>query len=272
MKTGSPVRASCPESVWPRKEMLTVERVDKILSSCTLYSRKEIKAWIKKGAVTANGVPVRSCDEKYNPENTHFVLDGSPVQYRKYVYLMLNKPQGVVSATQDNRETTVLDLIGEEFRSRGVFPAGRLDKDTTGFVLLTDDGGFAHDILSPSRHVPKTYIVTLQRPVEPQEQEEIEKGMVIGGEALMPAYLRLLDEGENRYEIRIRQGKYHQIKRMFARFGNSVTALRRIAIGGLALDESLAEGQWRELTEQEVSAIRQTDAAEGADFSAESDA
>ena len=238
---------------------MALERVDKILASCTLYSRKEIKKQIQKGAVLADGSVVLSPEQKYDPLDTVFVVDGAKVQYQKQVYLMLNKPSGYVSATEDRREKTVLELISPELRARNLFPAGRLDKDTTGFILLTDDGIFAHEILSPKHHVSKTYHLTAARAISPAEWQQMEQGMSINGTPLLPASLSLLDETMHAYEIRIREGKYHQIKRMFSAFGNRVLTLRRVAIGGVPLDETLAEGQWRHLTAEELLKIKESE-------------
>lgn len=240
------------------------ERIDKIIASGTQYSRKDVKKLIKKRAVLADGSVVLSADEKYDPENTEISVNGTILSYKKFIYLMLHKPQGVVSATEDARERTVLDLLREEeYRCRKLFPAGRLDKDTTGFVLLTDDGEFAHGILAPTRHVTKTYILTAVRAVSVQEAEKMTAGMTIGGEPLMPAHIRLLQDGVHpTYEIKIRQGKYHQIKRMFSEFDNRVLTLHRTAIGGLSLDASLAAGAYRELTAEELLQIQCDDKAD----------
>lgn len=232
------------------------ERIDKIISSVTNYSRKDVKNLIKKRAVTANGSVVLSASDKFDPENSDITINGEKTVYQKYVYIMMNKPQGVVSATEDKKDTTVTDLLCDKYSGRNLFPAGRLDKYTTGFVLITDDGEFAHNILSPSRHVEKTYILSAERLVTDVEYEKIINGMTIDGEKLLPAALKLLKEEKNPvYEIKIKQGKYHQIKRMFSEFGNKVITLHRTAIGKLELDSNLSSGGYREITEDELRQI-----------------
>lgn len=236
---------------------MATERIDKIIASCTEYSRKDVRGLIRRGAVTLDGSAVRSPETKADPASAAIAVNGVPVIYKKYIYIMLNKPEGVVSSTDEKGMTTVLDLVDDEARRRNVFPAGRLDRDTTGFVLLTDDGAFAHEILSPAKHVEKTYVLTAQRKLTPEQQREMEQGIEMDGEPLQPCELTLLeDDLQPVYEIKIKQGKYHQIKRMFARFDNQVLTLRRTAIGGLALDPALEEGEWRELTPAEVEMIK----------------
>lgn len=235
---------------------MPAERIDKIISSSTLYSRKDVKNLIRNGAVFADGSAVLSAADKLDPEKTVITVNGKRLNYRRFVYIMLNKPKGVVSATEGGGCATVVDLVSEELRARNIFPAGRLDKYTTGFILLTDDGEFAHNILSPAHHIEKTYILSANRKVTEEEKEKILVGMTVGGEKLLPAKLELLKDGENpQYEIKIKQGKYHQIKRMFSEFGNSVLELHRTAIGGLKLDKKLQPGDYRELTDEEIRKI-----------------
>ena len=173
---------------------------------------------------------------------------------------MLNKPKGVVSATEDTADLTVIDILPDYLKRNGLFPAGRLDKNTTGFVLITDDGAFAHNILSPAHHVPKTYIVDVEREVTPEELCSFEAGMLIGDELFKPAKLRFLEKRTDgnafRYEIIIVEGRYHQIKRMFGSTGNPVIELERIAIGGLPLDRSLEYGEAKELTESDLELLK----------------
>ena len=183
-------------------------------------------------------------------------MDGAPLAYQQFVYLMLNKPEGVVSASTDKRDTTVVDLIGDAYPRRELFPVGRLDKTSTGFVLLTDDGGFAHEILAPKRHVSKTYTVVIDTPLTEEMRRGFAEGVTLAdGTALSPAEVEALTPDGLTVKVRLRQGVYHQIKRMFGVYGAGVNALHRDAIGGLALDESLAPGQWRELTADEVAKI-----------------
>ena len=195
-------------------------RLDKYLAETAQCTRSEAKTLLSRGRVTVNGAVCKKGDTQLR-EGDSVAVDGAPLAYQQFVYLMLNKPEGVVSASTDKRDTTVVDLIGDAYPRRELFPAGRLDKTSTGFVLLTDDGGFAHEILAPKRHVSKTYTVVIDTPLT---------------------------------EV-LRQGVYHQIKRMFGVYGAGVNALHRDAIGGLALDPALAPGQWRELSAEEVTAI-----------------
>ena len=231
------------------------ERLDKIVSSQSGLSRNDVKKMARSGRIYVNGEPCKKSDIQIDPSVDRIAVDGVLLDYEKFIYLMLNKPMGVVSATTDKTDTTVLDLVPDEYRHRNLFPAGRLDKYTTGFVLITDDGEFAHNILSPSKHIEKEYIVTLERNVEPNEKLEIEKGMIIDGEELLPGKLEKLDDLV--YSIVIKQGKYHQIKRMFDKFGNKVTALHRIRMGQLKLFENLESGECRKLTADEVRRIRE---------------
>lgn len=233
-------------------------RLDKFLSSQCNISRTDAKKALKQKRVTLNGAPAQKGEILVDPDADIVTLDARPVEYKKYLYLMLNKPQGVVSASSSPGDITVVDLVPERYSRQGLFPAGRLDKDTTGFVLITDDGAFAHDILSPARHVPKTYEVTLEREVTLGEREEIQNGMSLGGEKLKPARLEYLGRNQSlpQYEIVLTQGLYHQIKRMFSFFGNRVVFLHRSAIGEVPLDESLAPGECRELGPEELSKLK----------------
>jgi len=233
------------------------ERLDKILAAQGMLSRKEVKTLIRKGAVTVNGEVVKDPDLKVNLQQDQVTLMGKPLRLRRHSYLMLHKPQGVVSATEDDRFPTVLDLVPEELRRKGQFPAGRLDKDTEGFVLITDDGDFSHRILSPKNHVPKVYLAHLDHTIDPGMVEEFEKGVTIGdGETCSPALLEILENGaEPVVQVTIHEGMYHQIKRMFERYGYRVIYLKRLKIGGLWLDETLLLGQCRELTDEELAAI-----------------
>ena len=186
-------------------------------------------------------------------------LDGVPLAgaYRKFVYIMLNKPEGVVSASRDKKDTTVVDLVAADFPRRELFPAGRLDKTSTGFVLLTDDGALAHDILSPAHHVEKQYVVTLDTPLTDAMRRGFAAGVTLtDGETMAPAGVEPLTDDGLTVQVTLRQGVYHQIKRMFGVFNAGVNALHRESIGGVALDPALAPGQWRELTAEEVERLR----------------
>ena len=231
-----------------------MQRLDKLISDKLNMTRSQAKALIKSGGVTVNGSAVLSCDCKCADSDT-VCADGRELDMRPFVYIMMNKPQGVISASDGRGDKTVLDLLPEEMRRKGLFPAGRLDKDTTGFVLLTDDGDFAHRILSRKSHIPKAYIATLDKPVTDEVIRDFEAGMTIGEEALLPARLTPLDDGTA--EVEIRQGIYHQVKRMFQKHGITVTALKRIRMGSLNLDENLPLGGCRYLTKEETDKINQ---------------
>ena len=204
-------------------------RLDKYLAETAQCTRSEAKTMLAKGRVQVNGAVCKKGDTQLKDNDT-VTVDGAPLRYQKFVYLMLNKPEGVVSASTDKRDTTVVDLVGDAYPRRELFPAGRLDKTSTGFVLLTDDGGFAHDILSPRHHVSKTYTVTIDTPLTQEMCTGFAAGVMVAA-------------------------SIHQIKRMFGVYGAGVNALHREAIGGLALDAQLAPGQWRELSDEEVAKI-----------------
>lgn len=233
-------------------------RLDKFISSQTSYSRSDVKRLVKKGLVSVNGVPVKSADEKIDPDCDEVVVEGKAVCFKKQVYIMLNKPDGYVSATEDRNLPTVLDLIGDEYSHRALFPAGRLDRDTVGFVLLTDDGDFAHKILSPKNHVTKTYIAHLDSPAPENAEEIFEQGAVLGDNTVcLKAHLTAINPTRTVCEVVICEGMYHQVKRMFASLGCHVTFLKRVKMGNLCLDESLAQGQYREITPDELELITQ---------------
>lgn len=234
-------------------------RLDRFLSSQLNLSRSDAKKLLKSKCVTVNGIPALKAEQGIDAETDEVAVYNKIIKYKEHIYIMLNKPQGVVSASRSEEDTTVVDILPEELRRQGLFPAGRLDKDTTGFVLITDDGEFAHDILSPARHVPKTYLVTAERPLSPDEMRRFAEGMLIGDEQFKPASLRFLHEGADGlpvYEIILTEGRYHQIKRMFASAGSAVIRLHRTGMGGLMLDEKLSPGQCRELSSEEKKRIR----------------
>lgn len=231
-----------------------MQRLDKLISDKLNLTRSRAKALIKSGGVTVNGTAVLSCDYKCRDDDT-VSANGKVLDTRQFVYIMMNKPAGVISASDGKGDKTVLDLLPDEMRRKGLFPAGRLDKDTTGFALITDDGNFAHRILSPKSHIPKTYIATLDKPIDDAVIRDFENGMTLGEEMLLPA--RLIPLSDNTAEIEIRQGIYHQIKRMFQKHGITVTALTRTKMGALSLDENLEPGACRYLTLAEVDKICQ---------------
>lgn len=234
-------------------------RLDKFVASQLNISRSDAKKLIRKGEVILNGKAVSKSDSVVKTEVDTVSVCGKEITYKQYVYIMLNKPQGVVSAARDASDTTVVDILPENLKRKGLFPAGRLDKDTVGFVLITDNGEFAHDILSPSHHVPKTYLVEVERMLDEDEIKRFLSGMCIGTEQFKPAQLQLTEEKSEKgnfiYEIKISEGRYHQIKRMFAAVSNPVISLKRTAIGGLKLDENLNPGEARELSASEIETI-----------------
>ncbi len=226
------------------------ERLDKILASQGLGSRKEVGQWIRRGLVQVNGEVVRRPEQKADPETDAVCLEGKPVTVKKHLYLMMNKPAGVLSAARDPRTPTVVDLLPEPLRRRGLFPAGRLDKDTTGLLLLTDDGDWVHRVISPKSHVYKLYEAVLDAPAEEADAEAFAKGIPLKDFTCLPARLHLPQEG-NTARVEVCEGKFHQVKRMFAARGKTVLQLRRLRVGGLWLDPSLKPGEIRELTEKE---------------------
>ncbi len=234
-----------------------MERLDKIIASQGIYSRSEVKKLVKAGLVTLNGEKVKSADVKVDAEKDNITVDGENISYKKHIYIMLNKPQGVVSATDDPVHKTVIDLVPPELFRQGLFPAGRLDGDTTGFVLITDDGDFAHRILSPKNHIIKTYHATLHHSLTNEDIRKFTEGIELrDGTLCLEAQVKMLTDEPPVAEVKIHEGKYHQVKRMFAALGNKVVALKRVRMGGLDLDESLKEGECREISSSELEAIR----------------
>ncbi len=215
-------------------------------------SRKDVKTAVSHGKVTVNGAVVKLSDHKVS-ESDEIFLGGNKISKNKHIYIVLNKPQGYVSATEDESQHTVLELVPPELFRKGLFPAGRLDKDTTGLMIITDDGDFAHRILSPKKHVRKSYAVTLDIPVTAEMKEAFEKGVALSDGVCKPAGLAF--GGKYDCTVTLFEGRYHQIKRMFGCFGAKVTALKRISIGGFSLPENLPEGQCRELDESELDLI-----------------
>lgn len=230
------------------------ERLDKFLSSQTALSRKEAQKAIKEKRVLLNGMVIRAADTKVDTESDTVSLDGQPLIYQQYVYYMMDKPAGVVSATKDREERTVLDLLPPELYRDGLFPAGRLDKDTTGLLLITDDGDYAHRMLSPKKHVQKRYIAILDREPDESIASAFEAGIVLGDGTVCKSG-QAVPLGGCRVAVEISEGKYHQVKRMFAALGYHVEALRRVRIGGLALDEALHPGEVRALTAEEAQKV-----------------
>ncbi|MGI5963715.1 MAG: 16S rRNA pseudouridine(516) synthase [Lawsonibacter sp.] len=228
------------------------ERVDKSLSSTGRWSRKEVKNLIRQGRVKAGDKVVLRPEEKYDLERCVLFVNGEAVNWQAQTYLMLYKPAGVLSATEDRRQKTVLDLLPDYLRRRGLFPVGRLDKDTTGLLLLTDDGQLAHDLLSPKKHVDKVYLARVEGHVTEEDRIVLAEGMVLeDGLRCLPANLEAIGDGQ-RCLVTLHEGKYHQVKRMLAARGKPVLELKRLSMGPLTLDEGLEPGQWRFLTPEEV--------------------
>lgn len=234
-----------------------LQRLDKLIASQGRFSRREVQELIKNGAVKVNGITVRDRGAKSDDEKDIICVNGEQLDFQRFVYIMLNKPKGVVSATNDKNEKTVIDLVPKEFKGRNLFPAGRLDITTTGFVLVTDDGDFAHRILSPKNHIEKTYEARLAESVTEGQLEAVRNGIELkDGTKCLPAKVTVLADGEKPLvEIKICEGKYHQIKRMFAAAGNGVIELKRTKMGGVELDNNLSEGEFRPLTPDEVKLV-----------------
>lgn len=229
-----------------------IMRLDKLLTHTGTLSRSEATRAARAGRLTVNGQVVQSSAEKVNPETDTVCVDGKTVVYRRHLWIMMNKPAGVVSATEDGRDRTVVDLLPAELQGRGLFPCGRLDRDTVGLILLTDDGELAHKLLSPKKHAEKRYTFTLERPHN--RKVGLETGILMDGKMTKPAVIEMTDELHG--SITLTEGKYHQIKRMFERAESRVTYLRRVSFGGIPLDESLREGEWRYLSESEEQTLR----------------
>lgn len=231
-----------------------MERLDKFLAAQGKGTRKEVGRLIRSGAVAVDGVPVRDPAAKVDPSCQMVAVGGSPILWQEHLYIMMNKPAGVLSATEDRRQKTVLDLLPEDLRRRGLFPAGRLDKDTTGLLLITDDGELAHKMLSPKSHVYKQYRAQLDAPVEEADIQAFAAGVAWEGEQYAPARLWVEQDPRAAF-VEIREGRFHQVKRMFQARGKTVLQLKRLKIGGLWLDSTLQEGECRLLTPQEIQAI-----------------
>ena len=232
-----------------------MERLDKIVATALQISRKDAISLIKSGRVNENGVALKDAKKKLDENTAELFLDENRIYYYKYVYIMMNKPKGIISASDGKGDKSVIDILPAKMKRKNLFPAGRLDKDTTGFMLITDDGEFAHSILSPKNHIPKTYIAKLDKPFDETVVKEFESGVKLKDEKCMGAKLEAADGDFCTARVEIKQGMYHQIKRMFARFGLKVVELKRIKMGNLYLDESLKEGECRYISEKELSMI-----------------
>ncbi|WP_091484331.1 pseudouridine synthase [Gracilibacillus orientalis] len=226
-------------------------RLDKFLANMGYGSRKDVKAIVKKKRITVNNQIIRKADIHIDPSQDQIKCDGKIIEYKEYIYLMLHKPAEYLSATEDQKQKTVLDLIKKQDKVLEPFPVGRLDKDTEGLLLLTNDGQLAHELLSPKKHVDKTYIAKLARDITEQEINQFAEGVLLeDGYLTKPAKLRAIED--KMVEITITEGKFHQIKRMFEAVNNNVLYLKRLSMGSLYLDEKLKMGEYRELTKEEL--------------------
>ena len=231
-------------------------RLDKFLVACAVGSRTEVKNLLKAGRVTVNGKKEKSAKLQINEEKDEIRFDGQKLEYEKFVYYMMNKPQGVISATEDSKHRTVLDLLDGLARIKEVFPVGRLDIDTHGLLLLTNDGQLAHALLSPKRHVDKTYLAQIKGIMTQEDVETFAKGIPLKDFTCQPAKLEILsvdsDKDESQVRVTIAEGKFHQVKRMVSYCGKEVVELQRLTMGTLILDENLKRGEWRRVSQEEL--------------------
>lgn len=242
---------------------MAIFRMDKFLADMGCGTRSEVKNYIKKGRVMVNGIVEKSPEKKIDTEKDRVILDGQEYSYVELEYFMLNKPQGVVSATEDRKDKTVLDLIDTKNR-KDLFPVGRLDKDTEGLLLITNDGKLAHQLLSPKKHVDKVYYAEVSGIVGEEQVERFREGLLLeDGTPTKPAVLKILDSDAvsevSRVELTIQEGKFHQVKRMFEACGQKVTFLKRLRMGTLLLDDALAPGEYRRLTVSEIEQLKKTE-------------
>ena len=236
-----------------------MERIDKILSNLGYGTRKDLKKIVKNGMVQVNGVTIKDSAMKVDPEKDKIVINGEEIFYREFIYLMMNKPAGVISATFDNKDETVIDLLEVEHQVFEPFPVGRLDKDTVGLLLLTNDGDLNHRLISPKWKVDKVYFAKIDQKVTEEDIEKFKHGITLDdGYTCKEAILEIQKASEEGSEIvlTIQEGKFHQVKRMFEAVGKKVTYLKRIEFGTLPLDEDLEEGEYRELTEEEIAILK----------------
>ena len=233
-------------------------RLDKLLSHLNCGSRKEVQALIRAGRVSVDGTVQKDPAFKVDPDRSQTAVDGTVQRYRAQRYYMLNKPMGIITASRDERHDTVLELFPAELR-RGLFAVGRLDKDTEGLLLITDDGALSHALMSPTRHVSKVYEAEIDGELVPDAAERFASGLTLrDGTECRPTTLERLPDG--RVRVTLHEGKYHQVKRMIAACGATVTYLKRVQLGNVRLDESLAPGEFRELAAEELASLRPPDA------------
>lgn len=233
------------------------ERLDKVLSMCGFGTRKDVKKIIKEGEVSVNGEVIKDAGFHVSPQTDRICVSGEPIVFKRNLYLMLYKPAGVVSSTYDKKDETVIDLLEGEYSHRNLFPVGRLDKDAEGLILLTDDGILAHKLLSPKNKIFKEYYVEVEGYLSADDVQAFSKGIQLEDFKTLPAELSIVQsDGISRAVVKICEGKFHQIKRMFEALGKRVVYLKRTAIGSLRLDESLSPGEWRELTQEELETLK----------------
>lgn len=234
-------------------------RLDKYLVACAVGSRTEVKNFLKTGRVMVNGKKEKSAKLQINEETDEICFDGQKLEYEEFVYYMMNKPQGVISATEDSKHKTVLDLLDDLARSKEVFPVGRLDIDTHGLLFLTNDGQLAHTLLSPKRHVDKTYLAQVGGIMTQEDVETFAQGIPLKDFTCQPAKLELVsvdaEKNQSLVRVTIAEGKFHQVKRMVAYCGKEVVDLQRLTMGTLTLDENLKRGEWRRLTTEELESL-----------------
>ena len=234
-------------------------RLDKYLVACAVGSRTEVKNFLKAGRVMVNGKKEKSAKLQINEETDEICFDGQKLEYEEFVYYMMNKPQGVISATEDPKHKTVLDLLDDLARSKEVFPVGRLDIDTHGLLLLTNDGKLAHALLSPKRHVDKTYLAQVDGIMTQEDVETFAQGIPLKDFTCQPAKLELVfidrEKKQSLVRVTIAEGKFHQVKRMVAYCDKEVVNLKRLTMGTLTLDENLKRGEWRRLTKEELEGL-----------------
>ena len=232
-------------------------RLDKMIASTGIASRSQISSAVRGGRVLVDGAVAKKADMQVDPDKVNVIYCGTPVCYRQYTYIMLNKPEGYVSATEDGKFPTVVELLPPEQQKIGLFPCGRLDKNTLGLMLLTNDGDTSHRLLAPKSHVTKTYAFRLKFPLSDEDIAALESGVDIGGYVTAPCSVERTAEREGR--ITLTEGKYHQIKLMMEAVHNQVTYLERVTFGPLVLDASLARGEWRYLTDDEIALLTKKD-------------
>lgn len=236
-----------------------MERLDKILANARVGSRKDVRQLIKDGRVRVDGQIIKDAGAHCDPETQEFRLDDEVLDTRKFIYLILNKPAGYLSATEDNRDPVVIDLLSQRHQAFEPFPVGRLDKDTTGLLLLTNDGTLNHQLISPRWHVNKVYVATLRDPASEEYHDPLAKGITLeDGYVCMPARMEILSEDHRMVQLTIQEGKFHQVKRMFEALGNEVVELTRIAFGPIELPLDLPRGEYRELTEEEIRLLKES--------------